>query len=187
MSLSSEVHSYVYIKQELAALGWNTSNPSRNSSGEVYTQNECLQNPIIKAALGLDKPEHVIIAKRQPDKYIVIEAKPGHKDLKTAIEEAQGYANKLNKKGILCPIATAVAGNDEDTYIIRNFYFYKGKWEEITINDQITTGLLSPEIAKRLLDENNPHIKDLVIPDELYYKKATKINQILQRRQAAFP
>lgn len=179
MALSSEVHSYAYLKKELAAQGWIVANPSRNPAGQVYTQNECLQNSVIKSALVLDKPEHVIVVKRQPDKYIVVEAKPDHKDLEKAIKEAQQYGDKLNKKYILCPIATAIAGNDEDTYIIRNFYFYKGKWEEVTINEQPTTGLLSPEIAKRLIDGNSPHIKDLVIPDELYYKKATKINQIL--------
>ena len=42
MPLSSEIHSYVYLKQELSALGWNMSNPTRNPAGQVYTQNECL-------------------------------------------------------------------------------------------------------------------------------------------------
>lgn len=178
MPLSSEIHSYVYIKQELIAQGWNASNPTRNPAGQVYTQNEALQNPLIKKYLGRDKPEHVIIVKRQPDKYIVIEAKADHKDLDQAINEAKAYAGKLNQDEIHCPIAVGIAGNDEDTYIIRSYYLHNGQWIEITINEKPVTGLLSPEIANRLINDDAPNIKDLVIPDDLYYKKATKINDI---------
>ena len=53
MAQSSEVHSYVYIKKELAALGWKVGNPSKHADGQVFTQNECQQDPILKKYLGL--------------------------------------------------------------------------------------------------------------------------------------
>ena len=34
--------------------------PSRYDSGQVWTQNEGLQHPEIKAQLGLDKPENIV-------------------------------------------------------------------------------------------------------------------------------
>lgn len=179
MAQSSEVHSYIYIKKELSALGWNVGNPTKHSDGQVYTQNECQQDPIIKKYLGLGKPEYVIVIKDQPRKYAVIEAKPEHKNLEQAIDEAKGYGNTLNADSVIAPIAIAVAGNDEDTYIIKNFYFYKGKWVEVEINQHQTTALLSPDLVKRLLEQDSPYIKDLVIPDDVYYQKATKINEIL--------
>ena len=43
----SEYQSYVYIRNELKDKGWNIANPNRDPSGQVYTQNECLQNPEI--------------------------------------------------------------------------------------------------------------------------------------------
>lgn len=42
MTRNSEFNSYVYIKNELKNLGWNVRNPSRDTNGEVYTQQECL-------------------------------------------------------------------------------------------------------------------------------------------------
>ena len=41
-SRSTEVDAYIFIKDTLKELGWDTRNPHRNSMGAVYTQNECL-------------------------------------------------------------------------------------------------------------------------------------------------
>lgn len=177
MGQSSEIHSYVYIKNQLQILGWNIANPSRNANGEVYTQNECLQNEVLKKYLDKDRPENVIVIRE--NKYLVIEAKGSHKELNKAISEAKEYAEKLNKGKVLAPFCTAVAGNDEDTYLVKSFYFHKGKWVEIEINEKAVSGLLSKEIARRILDNDDPIIKDFIIPDGLYFSKAVKINGIL--------
>lgn len=107
MAQSSEVHAYIYIKSQLQLLGWNTANPTRNTIGEVYTQNECLQNETIKKFLVNDKPENVIIVRE--NKHLIIEAKPTHKQLDKAITEAKEYADKLNKGKVLAPFCTAIA------------------------------------------------------------------------------
>ena len=56
MGKSSEVRAYIWIKERLAELDWNVSNPEKNAEGEVYTQHECLQNPLLKERLGCYLP-----------------------------------------------------------------------------------------------------------------------------------
>ena len=174
---SSEIHAYIYIKERLEELGWNVSNPERNAAGQVYTQHECQKNEQIKKYLGRDVPENVVVVRA--NKFMVLEAKSEHKDLDTAKKEALEYADKLNAEKILCPIATAVAGNPNDTFIVQNFYFKNGKWEEIEVNHRVTKGFLSPEIAQRLVDSDSHSIEDIRISDEVLFRKATKINEIL--------
>lgn len=177
MAKSSEFHAYTYIKNELQSLGWNVFNPSRRADGEVYTQNECLQNIFIKKFLVKDRPENVVVVREK--KYWIIEAKPEHKDLDRAIKEAQEYADKLNQEGVCAPLATAVAGNDEDTYRVKSFFFYKGKWNAIEANGKVLTGLLTKEIAHFLVDNNTYKMEDFSLPDDLYLQKAKNINEIL--------
>ncbi len=177
MAISSEFHAYRYIENELSVLGWNCFNPTRRADGEVYTQNECLQNPIIKKAFGGDKPENVVIVRDK--KFWVIEAKPLHKDIEKAIEEAKAYADKLNKEHIYAPLITAVAGNNEDTYFIKNFFLYKGTWMPVEANGKVMTGLLSKETARYFVDNDTYKTEEFNLPDELYYSKAKNINEIL--------
>jgi len=163
---SSEVHAYSYIKEQLKILGWDVRNPSKNDDGEVYTQNECLQELRIKACLILDKPENIV--KLSENDFWIIEAKPEHSALDTALKEAQDYGDKLNKSNnIKCLIVTGVAGNDEDTYLIKHLYWDGTTYLPITLNGQQPTGLLSKELAQELLRTQNPNIQDI----PLYLKK----------------
>lgn len=177
MARSSEFHAYTFIKNELQALGWNVYNPARKADGEVYTQNECLYNSIIKKYLINKKPENVIIVRE--NKFWVIEAKPLHKNIDVAIKEVTEYADKLNKDSVYAPLITAVAGNDEDTYLIKSFFFYKGKWTPVEANGKVLTGLLPKDIARQFVDNDNYKTDDFALPDELYLQKAQKINEIL--------
>lgn len=177
MTKNSEVRAYIHIKERLEELDWNVANPERNAAGQVYTQHECLKNELIKKYLERDVPENIVVIR--PNKFMVLEAKSEHKDLERAKDEAIGYANKLNKDRVLCPIATAVAGNPDDTFIVQNFYFKNGEWNEVVVNGKATKGFLSPEIAKHLVDFDSHSIKDIQISDEILLRKATKINEIL--------
>lgn len=145
----------------------------------MYTQNESLANPRLKQYLGLDRPEYVLIA--DPDHYIVVEAKSEHSKLDQAELEAKQYGDKLNADGIICPIAIAVAGNEDDKYFIKSYFFEDGEWHEVEINGRKTTGLLSTNDANRLIRNNSHKIKDFEISDDLYYEKATNINEILHQ------
>lgn len=177
MAISSEFHAYTYIKNELSSLGWNVFNPTRRADGEVYTQNECLQNSLIKESFVGDKPENVVIVRDK--KFWVIEAKPLHKDIDQAVNEVKGYAEKLNRNHIHAPLITAVAGNDEDTYFVKTFYLHKGDWKLVEANGKIMTGLLSKDTARYFIDNDTYKTEEFNLPDDLYYSKAKNINEIL--------
>ena len=76
---STEVDAYIFIKNNLRALGWDTHNPEKLKSGQVWTQNECVSNAKIKQLLGLERPENIV---KITDKVLwVIEAKRTHAEL----------------------------------------------------------------------------------------------------------
>jgi type I restriction-modification system DNA methylase subunit len=173
----SEFRAYVFIENSLKELGWNVKNPNRYADGEVYTQGECLNNELIKKHLKTLKPENIVVVKNNT--FWVVEAKSEHKQIEKAVKECKNYCNLLNKTKILAPFFSAVAGNDNDSYVVKNYFFHNGDWTEIEINDKKTTGFLDKDLIREILDRNNPYIKEHVVPDEVYYQKAIKINEIL--------
>jgi len=177
MARDSEVHAYIYIKDSLRDLDWNVANPTRIADGELYTQHECLSNPTLKACLGRDVPENVVVV--GPNKFMVVEAKPKRSELLTAIKEAKEYAETLNQGKILAPIAVAVAGNPQDTFLVKTFYFFRGTWQEVLINGKATSGFLNRDEARRLVAEDTYKISDIHISDDVLYAKATNINEHL--------
>src|SRR5581483_11935291 len=176
-ALSSEVDAYLYIKDELKAQGWDVRNPARFPYGQVYTQSECLANPEIKAYLGLDKPENVV--KVSDTVLWVIEAKREHKQLDQTVKEAEDYAKKINQgKNLKALFISGVAGNNEDSYLIRTCFLSEGQFKPITSNDKTITSLISPETARTIL-HYGPDIKDIPIDEALFLAKAERINQYL--------
>lgn len=89
---STEVDAYIFIKENLKLMGWDTRNPARTPEGQVYTQNECLSHPEIHHHLGKEKPENIVKVTERV--FWVIEAKKHHKQLEQALQEAQQYAEK---------------------------------------------------------------------------------------------
>lgn len=175
----SEFRAYNYIKEQLKLLGWDIRNPSRNPEGEVYTQQECLDNSEIKKGLGKNRPENVI--KLSERFYWIIEAKSEHSKLQQALNEAQDYAESINNnsKEISVVFASGVAGNDSESYLTSSRFFDGKKWLPILINSKEISGLLNKNLTLEILRTKNPEIKDLPIDEELFLQKAEKINQIL--------
>ncbi len=175
---NSEVDAYIFIKDNLKNLGWDVRNPARNPAGEVYTQNECLSHPEIKKCLKNLRPENVV--KLSEQFYWLIEAKREHKQLQQAVSEAEDYARLINKsKSVKVLIISGVAGNQNDSYLIKSKFLKNGKFVPITINEKEISSLISKEISSILLETNNPSIKDVPIDEALFLSKAEKINQIL--------
>jgi type I restriction enzyme M protein len=175
---STEVDAYIFIKENLRALGWDTRNPMRSPKGEVFTQNECLHHDEIKACLGHLKPENVV--KLSETSFWVIEAKRSHKQLEQALTEAKQYANRFNKgSSISAIIISGVAGNEGDGYLVKSRFHKNGKYVPITINGKEISSLISKEVATVLLTTNNPAIEDVPVDEKLFLNKAEKINQIL--------
>jgi hypothetical protein len=99
MPRDSEFSSYVFIKNDLAELGWDTKNPARNPSGQLYTQQECLDHQEFKKTLIRQRPEYVV--KIYEDTFWVIEAKGSISELDKAFNEAKGYADCINKSKLI--------------------------------------------------------------------------------------
>ena len=176
----SEADAYSYIKEQLSLLGWVVKNPSRNLDGEVYRQNECLNHPEIKKCLNLDRPEAVI--KLSSSDFWIIETKRTQRQLDQALDEAKGYADKINTRSnnIRALIVSGVAGNDTDTYIIKHRYWNGNSYVPIIINEQEPTALLSKELTEQISRTRNPIIKDIpFISEDLFIQKAESINEIL--------
>lgn len=175
---NTEVDAYLFIKENLKALGWNVRNPDRFPNGQVYTQNECLGHPEIQKYLEQEKPENVI--KLSESAFWVIEAKREHRQIEQAVEEAIDYAKKVNQsKSIKIKIISGVAGNEADSYSIKSRFFNNREFLPIKINGKEISGLIPPDIARRLLETNNPEIEDFQVDENLFISKAEKINSIL--------
>ena len=171
---STEVDAYIFIKDSLRDIGWDTRNPSRSPEGRVYTQNECLEHSEISARLGTERPENVV--KVSDTTFWVIEAKRDQKLLDRAIEEAEGYADKINRsKSIKALFISGVAGNDATGYLIRTSYLVGNRFTPITFNGKEISSLVSPVVAQRVMDAG-PAVADVPIDEALFLSKAEKIN-----------
>lgn len=174
----SEYQSYVYIRNELKDQGWNIANPNRDANGQLYTQHECLQNPEIASKWNKLHSEYVV--KLSDEKFWVIEAKPKLEDIDQAFEEAKEYGELLNShKFVRAMIVTGVAGNDIDKYLVRSAFWVEEKkeYQAIVYEEKEITSILSPAIAKRLIGEKTPVLKEFDIPDEQLLKAADEINK----------
>lgn len=174
----TEVDAYIFIKDNLRSLGWDTRNPERSEGGQVYTQNECLANPEIHKLLGQEKPENII---RVNDEVLwVIEAKRSHAELDKAVNEAEEYADKLSRgRRFQTKFVSGVAGNSLDSFLIRTLYRSNGHYRPVKMNGVETSGLLSPDFCRMILDANKPEINDPPIDEKLFLDRATVINETL--------
>jgi type I restriction enzyme M protein len=174
----TEVDAYIFIKESLRSLGWDTRNPERVAAGQVWTQNECLSNGEIRRCLGLERPENIV---KVAEKILwVIEAKRSHSEIATALAEAKAYAAKLNSSGAAKALfISGVAGNELDTFIIRTQFLIAGTFTPVRMNGVEVTALLSPADCASLLSRNTADIDDPPIDERYFIAKAEHINEIL--------
>lgn len=177
---STENDAYVYIKNQLKDLGWDTRNPARNETGEVYKQNECLANVEIKKWLNLDRPEAIVVL-NSVDLW-VIECKRSKTMINDALDEAKNqYANVLNNSDkIKCKIISGVAGNDDEGFTVKTEFLTSEGWKPVLFNEKESDILLSKEQAEFILRNDNPNWKlypDL--PESKYLQSAESINKTL--------
>jgi type I restriction-modification system DNA methylase subunit len=175
---TSEFRAYKFILEDLETLGWDTRNPARNVNGQVYTQNECLGDKRILKQLVNLRPENVV--KLLENQFYVIEAKPRREEIDIALSEAVDYADKINKsRDIKAIIISGVAGNEIDGYLVKSKFLERSGWKTITVNDRELTSLVSPEIAKLLLNQKRSAIKEIPVDEKIFLAIAERINAIL--------
>jgi len=175
---TTEVDAYVFIKENLKIRGWDVRNPDRSTSGQVYTQNECLSHPAIYDALGKDRPENIIMIN---EKLIwVIEAKRSHRQLGTSVSEAEEYARRITDTGKLTSkFISGVAGNLQDGFLVSTKMLIGNRYLPIKINDVEITALLSESECRKLLDTGIPSLDNPPIDEKLFLSRADHINEVL--------
>lgn len=174
----SEVHAYQYIKEQLKVLGWDVRNPERIDEGQVWTQNECLSNPAIKASLGLDRLENVV--KVTSDVLWVIEAKRSHQQLTQAVTEAEQYARQFTaNERYRVRFISGVAGNAIDSFLVKTRFYDGHSFVPVTLNSVETTGLLGRAELQTILRVGNPDIAEPEIDERLFIARAEEVNRIL--------
>jgi len=175
----TEVDAYAFIRRELDQLGWDCRNPSRVPQGQVWTQNQCLSEPDIRQWLDKKRPENIV--KVDSSHLWVIEAKQKRAEIDTAVDEAENYyATRLSQSKMWnVAFITGVAGNDVDGYLIRNRFREGGVFKPILLNDKEMTGLISPDTAARLVSAGVANLKDVVVDQAFFMRKADRINEIL--------
>ncbi|HZQ17464.1 MAG TPA: N-6 DNA methylase [Terriglobales bacterium] len=176
----TEVEAYDFIRRGLRDLGWIVKRPSLTSNGQVWTQNQCLSNPDIKAALDKKRPENIVKLSEQA--IWVIEAKASRNQLGSALDEAINYyAERINGSSgkIRAVLASGVAGNEELGYLIRTKVLVEGRWRPVTINSQEATGFLAPDDVRTLLEQNTSDIHEFSPPQLAFLQAAERINEIL--------
>lgn len=111
----------------------------------------------------------------------VIEAKSERNRIDEALDEAENYyAKRLNQsQNFKVLFISGLAGNDADGYMITNKFLEQGVFKSITLNDKEMTGLISPEIAKRVLETGCSDLKDVPVDQAYFRQKADRINEIL--------
>ena len=177
----TEKNAYAYINLALKDLGWDPRNPSRHPEGQVYTDNQALEHPELRKGLVRDRPENVV--KVTESKFWVIEAKSRRREIAQALKEAEDYAREINNASTLVQavIVSGVAGNDDDGYLVESRFLHGGDFHPIYLNGQEISGLLSPAIAYRLLDESTPDLEDIPVDESAFLSTAEAINEELHR------
>ena len=174
----TEKNAYAYINAALKDLGWDPRNPNKYPQGQVYVDNQALGHPELRKGLGAQRPENVV--KLTETKFWIIEAKGNRQELNQAVKEAEEYAGDINSQSsVQAIIVSGVAGNDDDGYLVVNKFLCDGAFTPITFNGQPLTGLLSREIANRVLAEGTPDLKDIPIDEDLFLRTAEAVNREL--------
>lgn len=185
----SEFRAYPYIEGVLKSLGWDTRHPRRG--GSVYTQGEFRDHDSrLRDTLGRKAPENTILIPWDGGlRYWIVEAKASHSDLATATGEARGYADLVNG-GPAMPdgigparFVTGIAGTPDSSFFVTTEFFNGERWTEVAINDYETTGFLSLEQCRHILDRNDAHLAVFDDDPDRFLAKANAINKTLQRHE----
>ena len=184
--LDSEFRAYSYIERVLDQMGWNTRNPARG--GAVYTQGEFRShNPALSEALGRQTPENIIVIPWEGGlRYWIVEAKRQHQEREVALSEAQAYADTINQREPgAARFATGIAGSPDLSFYVTTTYWDGNEWREVVINNYATTGFLSQQQCREILDRNDPAILRYEVDSDDFLAKANDINSILHNNGIA--
>jgi len=179
MSADSEFRAYAYIEQVLGTLGWDTRNPAW---GGVYTQGEFRRHDtLLTSALGKKSPENIILIPWESGpRYWIVEAKPRHRQRLQALREAKAYADSINRtEPGSARFATGIAGTPDQSFYVTTSYWDGQEWRDVVINNYQTTGFLTLDQCRGILNQNSPRILHYDVDLGRFLAKANDINKTL--------
>ena len=182
MAHDSEYRAYEYIRQVLKDIGWDTGNPGGRNGGDVYTQHEFYNHDsLLTKALVQKTPENVVVIPwDNGSRYWLIEAKREHSDLGKAVDEAKSYADIVNSVSPnTARFATGIAGTPDQSFYVSTYYWNDAEWNEVSINNHETTGFLSPQQCREMLDSNTNKLTELGLDHNRFLRKTHAINKTL--------
>lgn len=114
-----------YLIREIAQQkGWNTRHPQR---GGHFLEEQEIAAYLPDSGLGLTKPDFIVCRNDSP--LVVVEAKNEMNKIDEAVSEAIEYAQAMNSHGTYSvSIATGVAGEEDNGYLFRTFFFDGDSW-----------------------------------------------------------
>lgn len=114
-----------YLVREIAQQkGWNTKHPQK---GGNFLEEQEIAAYFPNSGLGLTKPDFIVCRNYSP--LVVVEAKNEINKIDEAVSEAIEYANVINSHGTYSvSIATGVAGEEDNGFLFRTFFFNGDSW-----------------------------------------------------------
>ena len=173
----SEFRLYGFILDKLKEVGWKIQ--SIRNGGQVFAQGELQNDPQLKLALGLKRPEYIVQLNER--ECWAIEAKSAIGDLDIAVKEAIEYAEHINSKSERnCQIPTGIAGSPDATYYVETQCLVNGVWTPLTINGRKATGFVSPQQMESLIATGTGALDEYDIGNyHRFIAKTQNINKIL--------
>ena len=184
----SEKRTRTYVTDTLRELGWNIKKPQ--NGGNLLQEGECQKyddriKDSLKSASKTGKGEGLLdflLVNNEKLLCAIIETKPDKADIEDAVKDGKHYASFLNSEFNI-RILIAVAGNEENGIVVKNYFLIETKWEIITAHGQPLTQILSYEQLETVLKNNKPTLDIRIPPLEYLYKRADKINSILHKHK----
>lgn len=81
--------------------------------------------------------------------------------------------------------ATGIAGTPDKSFYVKTTYWDGHEWQQVAINDRETTGFLTPEQCRGILNQNSPRILHYDVDLGRFLDKANGINATLHRNGVA--
>lgn len=166
-----------YFTRKIASeKGWNISHPAKG--GDLLEEQE-ISNHFPDIGLGLSRPDFLLCLNGMP--AIVIETKNELKKSSSAIKQAIGYCEAINRHGIYnVKIAIGVSGEESYGYIIEVRYLYQGEWKALCTKGYAITSILSRAECSNALASDNA-TTELTIPSTAeFVDAAIEVSNILR-------
>jgi type I restriction-modification system DNA methylase subunit len=179
----AESRARYYIREQAKKRGWNINHPSKG--GEILEEQE-ISDYFTDIGLGLDRPDFLLVKAGLPT--VVIEAKNTADKIQQAIDEAVGYANKINANSpYTVKFAVGAAGEENHGFSVEVRYKKGNEWKPLlSRGHEITTIPTRREIDAALVADDATTAVE--VPDVAeFIDAAIELSRILRAAKVEAP